>query len=137
MLWRRPASDASNPLGVKEPAMDIRAALTVALITFFVLPAQAEDTELAKANKVSMQYNECVYFSAVEHISEANGDISAAAEKAFASCKSEYDQMVSMMQTWGLLPERIEAILLEKKTGIKRELRNMMLEAKGLTKPAK
>lgn len=115
--------------------MGIKAALIATLFTLLSLPAHAEDKQLERAKEVGERYNECVYFSAIEHLSETNNDISAAAEKAFASCKTEYDQMVSIMQTWGLMPEQIEAALLDKKAGIKRELRNMVLETKGIVKP--
>lgn len=110
-------------------AKRLSAAAFIAALPFGA-PAQTPD--LARTQDVSERYNECVYLSAVEHISPANTDISLAAEDAFKSCTTEQDQLIMLMQQIGMSPQQIAAGLLEKKTGIKRELRKMVLDSKGL-----
>ena len=85
--------------------------------------------DLAQAEKISQRYNECVYFAAISRVKPGNGnDISALAEEAFNSCTSESEQLVLFLSENGATATQIQSVILEKKTGIKRELRNMINE---------
>jgi hypothetical protein len=91
--------------------------------------AFAQDSAtVVRMTDISNRYNECVYFSAISQIRSLNGDINQAAEQAFASCKAEKELMVSTMAEVGVPPDLIKKTMLDKQTGIKRELRKIVEE---------
>ncbi|MEY9592272.1 MULTISPECIES: hypothetical protein [Bradyrhizobium] len=83
---------------------------------------------VARLTDVSQRYNECAYSSAISQLKSLNGDINRAAEQGFASCSLERDLLVSSMKEVGVPPPLIDRTILEKQTGIKRELRKMVEE---------
>lgn len=106
--------------------------IAVVLGIAWPIAASGQTPDLARTKDISEKYNECVYFSAVEHMPEANNDTSLAAESAFKACATEQDQLIMLMQQIGMAPEQIASTLLEKKTAIKREFRKMVLESRGI-----
>jgi hypothetical protein len=95
--------------------------------------ALAQDAAvMARMKDVSDRYNECVYDSAISQFKPGRGnDINLLAEYAFGSCKTETALLVQIMRQNGFTADQIETVFLDKKTGIKRELRKMVLEAQG------
>ncbi|MCK1641195.1 hypothetical protein IVA95_27270 [Bradyrhizobium sp. 157] len=55
-------------------------------------------------------------------------DINFAAERAFGSCATETAQMLKIMRQNGLTADQIDTVFLDKKSGIKRELRKILEE---------
>jgi hypothetical protein len=92
--------------------------------------AQLDPAVAARMKDISDRYNECVYSSAISRLGASNNDINLAVESSFASCATENAQMVLIMRQNGFSASQIESVLLEKKTGIKRELRKMVDEVR-------
>jgi hypothetical protein len=93
--------------------------------------AQVDPSVLKRVRDVSARYNECVYSSGISRIRASNYDVNLAVEGALDSCATENAQMVMVMRQNGFSSAQIEDTLLDKKTGIKRELRKMIMEIQG------
>lgn len=110
---------------------EMKYALAV-IVLLLASPVSAQDPSLVRAQQLGNRYNECVYFSAVERLNQNSGDISAAAEAAFASCATEARQMASFLKNRGATDAQIAEALAEKNAGIKAELRKIHNEARGI-----
>jgi len=99
------------------------------LFASLAVSALAEDHPMAaRMKEISDRYNECVYSSAISQMRPGATDINLAAERAFGSCTTETAQMLKIMQQNGLTADQIDTVFLDKKTGIKREMRKILEE---------
>ncbi|MCA1457030.1 hypothetical protein I6F35_28065 [Bradyrhizobium sp. BRP22] len=117
----------------KRTVLELMKWAALSILLGLPVAAGAQDAAVvARLNDVSDRYNECVYFSAVSQVNPSQLDINLAAEQAFNACKSETELMLQAMREAGLSEPQIAKVFLDKKTGIKRELRKMMNEAQGI-----
>ena len=87
-----------------------------------------DDPVAARMKEISDRYNECVYSSAISQLRPGATDINLAAERAFGSCATETAQMLKIMRQNGFTADQIDTVFLDKKAGIKRELRKILEE---------